>query len=134
MYTDRKNKTLKPYTKASYAIYQISKDTTEEPKYEISQKVANLLSGLNETEPSHPTKSAIDFLTETLEGYNNFKKLKRAKKLEKQANLSTDEKNLLNKLHKDNDIGQFLNSKQASKPKQPKKIASKKRKKKSRRK
>jgi len=102
------DKNNKRYTKCSYVIYSIIKEAVSESKEEIDQKTATLLSELNGT-GNNPTKSAVDFLSETLDGYNTLIKLKRVNELtdeltDKTKKQSDEKKNLLEKLQKDKKI------------------------------
>ena len=111
---DRNNR---PYRRCSYVVYSIVKKAVSEPKEEIDQKVATLLSELNGT-GNDPTKSAVDFLKETIEGYNTLKKLKRVNQLTNKKKKEPEEKELLKNLQKDKKIIAVIND--ISKPKQSK--------------
>jgi len=111
----------KEYKASSYVIYSIVKKASEEPEEEIDQKVANLLSELN-GDGKDRTKKAVEFLSETIDGYNNFKKLNRINELtaKPEKKLSTDEKNLLKKLQKDKKIKTVISDIAKAKTAKPK--------------
>lgn len=64
---------------SSYAIYSIRKEEAQEPQWELSQKIATLLSELNGKGSSG--KAAIEFLRETMDGYSRYKKITRHQEL-----------------------------------------------------
>jgi hypothetical protein len=68
----------------SYVLYTIRKEEANEPDWEIDQKVAKLLSELNGK--GNSGKAAIEFLRNTMEGYNKFKKLRRIQESESKEN------------------------------------------------
>lgn len=90
------------FRKCSYVLYSIRKQQAQEPNWEVDQKVAKLLSELNGKGASG--RAPIDFLRETIEGYSNYKKLKRFVELKDKKTrdvLSEDEQSLMDRLKSD---------------------------------
>jgi hypothetical protein len=92
----------------SYAIFTVRREETQEPNWEIDQKVAKLLSELNGK--GNSGKAAIEFLRDTMDGHNKFKKLKRIEELENIGadKRSEEEIDLLSKLKSDESLKPFL--------------------------
>ncbi len=97
--------TGKHFTDCSYAIYTIRDEPAQEPTWEIDQKVAKLLSELEGK--GNSGKAAVDFLRDTIEGYNKFKKLKRFQELQSKSNRTTEEEAVFNLLKNDPSIADF---------------------------
>jgi len=70
----------KDFVGCNYAVFSIRKEAAEEPEWEVNQKVATLLTELESK--GRVGKPAMGFLTDTLKGYSNFKKLNRVSELE----------------------------------------------------
>lgn len=104
------------FHKSSYAIYSIKKEEAQEPQWELSQKIATLLSELNNK--GNSGRSAIEFLRETMDGYVRYKKVKRYQELKEKKNLfektadrkqfSIDEEKQLERIESDESIKEFI--------------------------
>lgn len=92
----------------SYAVLSITKDFHDEAEWEIDQKTAKLIAELNGKGQSG--KTALEFLRETIDGYSNFKKLRRAKELQAKDNLSKAEQELLDELLNDQELSPYLST------------------------
>lgn len=90
----------------SYIVYSIRNTLAEEPEWEISQKVATLLTELKGKGRSG--KAAISFLRSTMEGYANFRKLNRYNELDQKKKPTREEKTQLKKLSADKKIKPFI--------------------------
>jgi len=103
----------KPFTGCSYAVISITNKAYKEPKWEIDQKIAKLLTEI-ESGKSGTSDSVIKFVSETMTGYTNYKKLERIQELEKKSKttmgLSDTEKILLKKLQSEKQLKPFLPS------------------------
>ncbi|MGD8300165.1 MAG: hypothetical protein PVG77_05645, partial [Nitrosopumilaceae archaeon] len=100
---------VKEFDKCSYVVFTIRSTFDEEPEWQITQKLATLLSELNGKGESG--KPAISFLRDTMKGYSNFKKLRRIKALEKKQTknaLNKSEILLLDKLKSDPELKDYL--------------------------
>ena len=92
-------------TECSYVVYTVRKMFDEEPEWEISQKLATLLTELQGKGESG--KPAVSFLRDTMNGYNKFRKLERIKELEKKkdsGDFTNEEGERLEKLKKSSDL------------------------------
>jgi hypothetical protein len=99
--------TGRPFTDCSYTIYSIKAVEAQEPNWEIDQKVAKLLSELEGK--GNSGKAPIEFLRDTMEGYNKFKKIKRYQELERKgADMTPEEKAVFEKLEGDESIRDFV--------------------------
>lgn len=99
----------KEFDKCSYVVFTIRSTFDEEPEWVITQKLATLMSELNGKGESG--KPAISFLRDTMDGYTNFKKLKRIKSLERKkesSSLNDSESYRLEKLKNDLKLKGFL--------------------------
>jgi len=93
----------------SYVVYTVRNVFDEEPEWEVTQKLATLLSELNGKGESG--KPAISFLRDTMNGYSNFKKLKRIQALEdkkSQSTITDEESKRLDTLRNDPSLKPFL--------------------------
>jgi hypothetical protein len=97
--------TRKPFDECNYAIYSIREGETKEPNWEIDQKIATLLSQLDKK--GNTERAAIEFLRETMEGYNKFQKIRRLQELEKKKDRTAEEEALLNNLKNDESLRDF---------------------------
>lgn len=123
------------FADSNYAIFSIKKEEAQEPQWELSQKIATLLSELNGKGSSG--KAAIEFLRETMDGYAKYKKITRYQELsnkyelfkatttnseklgmektqaEKEARkiFSVEEENQIKKLEEDESIKNFITKK-----------------------
>jgi hypothetical protein len=96
----------KQYQDYSYAVLEIEKDFEEDPKREIDQKVAKLLSQLHGKGTG--TEDAFTFLTKTFETYDKLKKIERYNELKGKLNKTDAENQLLDKLKENPDINDFI--------------------------
>jgi len=99
------------FERCSYAVIEVEQDFHAQREWEIDQKVAKLIAELNGKGQSG--KAALEFLRETFDAYDKFRKLERAKEL-KNRKLRTDkplseaEEKLLNDLTNDKTLAPFL--------------------------
>ena len=100
------NKNGESFKDCSYIVYSIRNILAEEPEWEITQKVATLLTELHGKKGR--AKSAISFLTSTMEGYANFKKLNRHSEITNRKKPSKEETMQLKKLNADQKIKPFI--------------------------
>lgn len=93
----------------AYAMFHIEPCATIDAKYVLSQKVATLLTQLDQGN-ANATVGTIDFLKDTLQQYSNFNDLKRYAELKakKPEDLTTDEKALMDKIAKKEDLKPFI--------------------------
>ena len=94
----------------SYVVFAVKRGVRNGPKFEASQKVARLLSQMDDGGPS--AKDTVDFLIDTLTSYDNFKKLRRFEELsEKDPALLTDEeKALMERIKEIEELKPFVGS------------------------
>jgi hypothetical protein len=96
-----------PFIVGSYAVYSIRKVDNQEPFWEIDQKIAKLLSELDEK--GNSSRAPIDFLRDTMEGYTAFRKIQRYYELQSKGQRRTvEEAKLFNKLAEDTTIQPYL--------------------------
>jgi len=93
----------------AYAVFQVEPVRAESPKYVISQRVATLLTQIQKGNKDTTTAS-LEFLTETLEKYSQFKALERYSELrDKDAGqLTEEEKELMKQIGKRDELKPFL--------------------------
>ena len=99
------------FERCSYAIIEVEQDFHAQREWEIDQKVAKLIAELNGKGQSG--KAALEFLRETFDAYDKFRKLERARelknrKLRSDKPLSEPEERLLNELANDKALAPFL--------------------------
>jgi hypothetical protein len=88
------------FTGCDYAVVSIRNTEIEEiNKWEKDQKAAKLMSELQGKGTSG--KAAVEFVKDTVEGYNNYRNLQRITELEKKLNPTPEEIALLSKLKQD---------------------------------
>jgi len=91
----------------SYVVYSIKLEESVQPETELDQKVATLLSQINNGNPS-TTKSTLDFLKETVKAYVQVKELKRKSELKgkiaENITLKPNEEDLLKRLKSSENI------------------------------
>ena len=97
-----------PFEELSYAVIGITREYYDHVNWEITQKIAKLVSELNGSGTSG--KAALEFLKETMEGYQKYKKLLRARELMDNPNRTDPENALLEELLKDPDLAPFLSA------------------------
>lgn len=93
----------------AYAIFQIEAVKAVSPKWVISQKVATLLTQIAQGNDK-TAAGTIDFLTDTLQQYSNFKDLRRYAGLKEKdpAKLTEEEKQLMDQIGKRGELKPFL--------------------------
>lgn len=101
----KKNGTNNEFKDCSYAVVGIERDMKESREWEIDQKTSKLIAQLQGKGESG--KASIEFLRETLDGYDKFKQLQRAKELQSKKEKTTDEIKFLETLAKDEDLKSF---------------------------
>lgn len=92
--------------KVSYVVFYITDKILRSPEFITNQKVATLLTQLNGNDQT--PKATVDFLSETLSGYSNFKRLKRYIDLKNESSRTEDEENLMKEISKISEIKEFL--------------------------
>ena len=96
----------RPFEDLSYAVIGLTREYYDYVNWEITQKIAKLVSELNGGGTSG--KAALEFLKETMEGYQKYKKLLRARELMSKSDRTEPEDVLLEELLKDPDLAPFL--------------------------
>lgn len=93
----------------AYAIFTVEAVKSVSPKWVISQKVATLLTQIEQGNDNSAAGS-IDFLTDTLQQYSNFKYLRRYAELKSNdpAKLTDEEKQLMEQIAKRDELKTFL--------------------------
>jgi hypothetical protein len=91
---------------SSYAVIEVLRERLADRDQEITQKAAKLVAELQGKGQS--SRTGLFFLRETLEAYNNFQRLERARSLRSQDELSDSEKELLADLESDTDLKPYL--------------------------
>ena len=102
--TDRTN----AFQECSYAVLQVERQFHAHREWEIDQKMAKLIAELNGKGQSG--KAALEFLRETLDTYDKFRRLERARELKAKETLSESEQELLQELTSDEALAPFLTS------------------------
>jgi hypothetical protein len=101
-----KNDGKEEFNDCSYAVLGIERQFQAARDWEIDQKVAKLVAELNGKGQSG--KAALDFLRETLDAYDKFQHLERARSLRQKQKLTESEKTLLQELEKDEALNPYL--------------------------
>ncbi len=91
----------------NYAVFSLEREQYEKRDRELSQKASKLMRELNGKGQSDE-KAAVDFLLDTMESYDNYTKLQRAKELQAKDNLTEAEQNLLADLRSIDEVGELL--------------------------
>lgn len=93
----------------AYAIFTIEAVKSVSPKWVISQKVATLLTQIDQGN-DNSAAGTIDFLTDTLQQYSNFIGLQRYAELKSKdpAKLTDEEKELMEQIAKRDELKPFL--------------------------
>jgi hypothetical protein len=86
---------------SSYAVLEVEREDVQTDSEQIDQKAAKLISELDGKGQSD--SAAVNYLRQTLEGYNKYQKVQRAADLMAKDSLSESEKELLDRLKKDVD-------------------------------
>ena len=95
------------FTGCDYAVISVRNTEIEEiNEWEKDQKAAKLMSELQGKGSSG--KAAVEFVKDTIDGYNNFRNLQRIAELEKKQNPTPEEIALLSKLKQDPALVPFL--------------------------
>lgn len=94
-------------SEVSYVVFEMAPVRQASPKFLASQKVATLLTQMQQGNP-HSALSTIDFLTDTLTQYGNYKKLNRYLELKSKETLTKEEKALLVEIGKIEALKPFL--------------------------
>lgn len=96
------------HTESSYAVLEVERKHVQTGSKEINQKVAKLVAELEGQGQSD--QAAVEYLRQTLKGYNKYKKVNRAADLSSKESLTESEKKLLDRL--ESDIGDLLSASQ----------------------
>ncbi|MBU4320889.1 MAG: hypothetical protein L6246_01840 [Thermodesulfovibrionales bacterium] len=94
-------------SEVSYVVFDVAPVKQVSPKFVTNQKVATLLTQMQRDNP-HSALATIDFLTDTLTQYENFKKLNRYLELKSKGQVSDEEKTLLAEIEKMDVLKPFL--------------------------
>jgi hypothetical protein len=100
-----------PFTECSYAVIEVQQEFNAGREWELDQKINKLISELNGKGQSG--RAALDFLRETMDLYDRYKRLERARALsarqEKEPDTLTDaEHKLLEELQRDANLAPYL--------------------------
>lgn len=99
----------KHYQHRSYAVLRVDRAGTMAPDFERNQKLATLLTEI-ENGKNGGAKSALNFLEETMESYQNFKRLQRYTELKTKQSKSDEETQLQSELESDPALAPFIQS------------------------
>jgi hypothetical protein len=91
----------------SYAVFELEREQYENRERELGQKAAKLMTELHGKGQSDE-KAAVDFLLDTMESYDNYSKLQRAKELQAKDTLTEAEQKLLGDLRSIDEIDELL--------------------------
>jgi hypothetical protein len=91
----------------SYAVFDVAPVKRVSPKFVISQKVATLLTQIHNDNPA-TVMGTIEFLSDTLTSYSNFKKLTRYLELKEKIDPTAEEMGLMTEIEKTGDLKPFL--------------------------
>jgi hypothetical protein len=95
------------FSTCDYAVISIRATEIQEINdWEKDQKAAKLMSELQGKGSSG--KAAVDFVKDTVEGYNNFRKLQRIQELQNKKDITPEEKVLLDKLTNEPELKPYL--------------------------
>ncbi len=92
---------------ATYAVFVIDNTNAPMPDYVASQRVATLLTQLDQGN-QNADQASIGFLTDTLTLYSNYKDLQRYLELKTKPSLTDDEKKLMERLAQRPELQPFL--------------------------
>jgi hypothetical protein len=90
----------------SYAVIEILRERLADREREVTQKAAKLIAELQGKGQS--SQPGLYFLRDTLEAYNNFQRLERARQLRAQEDLTPSQQELLADLESDDDLQPYL--------------------------
>ena len=94
--------------KISYAVFDIIEgEERVSPEVVKNQKIATLLTQLRSGN-INTTKASIEFLDETLSAYSNYQKLERYLELKNKADRTDDEKAIMERIKKIDDLKPYL--------------------------
>ena len=93
----------------SYAVFAIEVENAPSPDWAVSQRVATLLTQLDQGNTSAP-QASVGFLTDTLKAYSSFTSLQRYQELRQKepGGLTPAERDLMARLAQQPDIKSFL--------------------------
>lgn len=94
------------YKETSYIVLRVVRDFLQSPDYVIDEKAATLMSEL--TGKQDRATNSLNFLRDTLNAYNSYRRLQRYVELKNKSQLSEDEKALLAELEKDSELRPYL--------------------------
>lgn len=92
------------YTESAYTVLEVEREHIKTGSEEIDQKATKLISELRGKGQSKT--EAIEYLRQTLKGYNKYQKVNRATNLMAKDSLTESEKELLDRLQ--NDVGSLI--------------------------
>jgi len=99
--------THKEYEHVSYAVLRVDREQSISPDFEISQKMATLLTEIEQGKGGKGS-SALHYLRSTIESYSTFKRLERHLELKNKAVKTDEEKQLLTELESDSKLIPFI--------------------------
>ena len=91
----------------SYTVFDIFPEERVSPEFVQTQKIATLLTQIRSGN-QNTTKSSLEFLTETLEGYSNYRKLQRYLELAKKTDKTDKETELMEEIQSIDSLKPFL--------------------------
>jgi hypothetical protein len=94
------------YAETSYIVLRVVRDFLQSPDYVVDEKAATLMSEL--TGKGDRMTNTLNFLRDTLNAYNSYRRLQRYVELRTKSELSNDEKALLAELEKDPGLRPYL--------------------------
>jgi hypothetical protein len=94
------------YKETSYIVLRVVRDFLQSPDYVIDEKAATLMSEL--TGKRDRTANSLNFLRDTLNAYNSYRRLQRYVELKSKTELSENERALLAELEKDPGLRPYL--------------------------
>ncbi|MBI9010841.1 MAG: hypothetical protein JEZ08_01325 [Clostridiales bacterium] len=105
-----RSKTGEEFSKSSYGIVEVKKEYQVDKTWQIEQKVAKLMSEIKGNGMSG--EAPLHFLKDTLEGYANFKKIKRGndigQRIKDQLQVPAEEIELYKRFKADDEIGPYI--------------------------
>ncbi len=94
------------FKECSYAVFEIERQFHGDRAWEVNQKLAKLMSEVDRSKKNQT--ASIEFLRDTLDCYDKFRKLNRLRGLLDKKSLTAVEQELLEDLKKDEDLKPFV--------------------------
>lgn len=106
IYLQASNDQWVEYKDTSYIVLRVVRDFLQPPDYVIDEKAATLMSEL--TGKRDATVTSLNFLRDTLNAYNSYRRLQRYVELKGKMDLNENERALLAELEKDPALRPYL--------------------------